>query len=114
MSNSLLAAALSAITNNTVITYDDFVEKKFGDLIQYHELDQNSLHQSHLVGGKLPTSVTLPEPIKYNSNTKSHLVVPRSFELLNPSKSLGGGQIFVRILTGKTVTLEVELSMKVE
>src|SRR5436305_15314038 len=55
MSNSLLAAALSAVTQNTVVTYNDYVEKKEGDWRQYNELDQKSLHQSHLVGGNVPT-----------------------------------------------------------
>ncbi|RGB29681.1 hypothetical protein C1646_766289, partial [Rhizophagus diaphanus] len=53
--NSLLVAALSAITNNTIITYDDYVGKKIGENVLYSVLDQKSLHQSHLVGGKVPT-----------------------------------------------------------
>ena len=65
MSNSLLAAALSAITNNTVITYDDYVKKKLGDYTHYDALDQKSLHQSHLVGGEVPTSVTNFVPKEY-------------------------------------------------
>ncbi|CAB4382062.1 unnamed protein product [Rhizophagus irregularis] len=53
MSNSLLAAALSAITNRSVITYDDYSK---GGHDGCSQLDQKALHQSHLVGGRVPTS----------------------------------------------------------
>jgi ubiquitin len=101
MSNTLLAAALSAITENTVITYDDYVAKNLGDHILYDRLDQKSLHQSHLVGGKVPT--TLPEPIKVENNdgTQSKKV-SRSSWLSKPTM-----QVFVRTLTGKVLQLEV-------
>ncbi len=56
MSNSLLAAALSALTENTIITHDDYAKRVNGDDAYYNELDQKSLHQSHLVGGRVPTS----------------------------------------------------------
>src|SRR5256885_5029560 len=107
MSNSLLAAALSAVTSNTIITYDDYVTKKLGYEIQYDELDQKSLHQSHLVGGKVP-SVTLPEPIKVPRSlaTLPKLIkVPSSLE-----RSLKPGQIYVKSLAGKTITLEFKPS----
>src|SRR6266542_4310396 len=108
MSNSLLAAALSAITENTVITYDDYIEKKIGDSVIYNELDKKSLHQSHLVGGKVPTS-SLKEPkvpklIEYNSIINSYHQV---FTPINRLNSLEGYQIFVKTLTGKTITLYV-------
>ncbi|RIA99471.1 ubiquitin-related domain-containing protein [Glomus cerebriforme] len=94
MSNLLLAAALSSVTKNTVITYDDYVEKKIGDCVQYNILDQKSLHQSHLVGGKVPISLSLVSDIGINSS-------------LDQS---GGMQIFVKTLTGKTISLEVKSS----
>jgi ubiquitin len=101
MSNTLLAAALSAITKNTVITYDDYVTKNLGNTVLYERLDQNSLHQSHLVGGKVPT--TLPEPIKVeNSGGTQSNKVSRPPWLSKPNM-----QVFVRTLTGKDIELEV-------
>lgn len=97
MSNSLLAAALSAVTNNTIITYDDYVEKKIGDNISYSVLDQKSLHQSHLVGGKVPTLSSKEPELKIRHQVFTPL----------ESYSLGNGQIFVKTLTGKTITLEL-------
>ncbi|PKY29573.1 ubiquitin-domain-containing protein [Rhizophagus irregularis] len=49
MSNSLLAAALSAITNNKIATYDDNSKEKIGECIKYN-------NKSFLVGGKVYTS----------------------------------------------------------
>ena len=86
MSNSLLAAALSVVTQNTVITYDDYVSKKLGNEYHYNGLDQIALHQSHLVGGKVPTD-------QVNTTTSS------------ATKSM---PIFMKTLTGKTITLEVK------
>ncbi|CAG8733906.1 10593_t:CDS:2, partial [Rhizophagus irregularis] len=86
MSNSLLAAALSAVTNNTIITYDDYVGKKIGENVLYSVLDQKSLHQSHLVGGKVPTLPPKEPEVYY------------------------GAQIFVQTLTGKSITICVDFS----
>src|SRR4051794_8212786 len=112
MSNSLLAAALSAVTSNTIITYDDYVGKKRGYGVQYYELDQKSLHRSHLVGGEVPTSVTLPEPIKYNSAKSSHQTNETDlvFSLFSNISLSSTNQIFVKTLTGKTLILTVTLS----
>ncbi|GBC05257.1 hypothetical protein RclHR1_06130008 [Rhizophagus clarus] len=55
MSNSLLAAALSAVTKRSVITYDDYSNSK-GGYDEYVQLDQKVLHQNHLVSGRVPTS----------------------------------------------------------
>ncbi|CAG8512350.1 5361_t:CDS:2 [Funneliformis mosseae] len=51
MSNPILAATLSAITNQNIITYDDYLKGNGG---YCNELDQKSLHQSYLVGGRVP------------------------------------------------------------
>ncbi|CAB4426010.1 unnamed protein product [Rhizophagus irregularis] len=105
MSNSLLAAALSAVTNNTVITYDDYVGKKIGDNISYSVLDQKSLHQSHLVGGKVPT-LSSKEPEVYHPPKELKI----RHQVFTPLESFGSGQIFVKTLTGKTITLELNFS----
>jgi hypothetical protein len=87
MSDSLLAAALSAITENTVITYDDYVTKKLGDHVFYDRLDQKSLHQSHLVGGEVPTSAST-----LSSDTPS---------------DRSRFAIIVKLITNRTITLHV-------
>ncbi|RIA83899.1 hypothetical protein C1645_880250 [Glomus cerebriforme] len=106
MSNSLLAAALSAITNNTVITYDDYVKKKIGDHVQYDELDQKSLHQSHLVGGKVPEEPKPFKPLEYNSgiNYNSTNYIGTNYTGTNYKGSM---QLFIQTLAGKTVTIEI-------
>ncbi|CAB4395547.1 unnamed protein product [Rhizophagus irregularis] len=86
MSNSLLVAALSAVTNNTIITYDDYVGKKIGENVLYSVLDQKSLHQSHLVGGNVPTLPPKEPEVYYDA------------------------QIFVQTLTGKSITICVDFS----
>src|SRR5436309_967080 len=101
MSESLLAAALSAVTNNTIIAYDDYVNKEYGDWVQYHELDQKSLHQSHLVGCEVPTSDFYDQ--------ESLLTPIKAFEPIEPIE-LKSIRIFVRTLTGKTIIVESKLN----
>ena len=106
MSNSLLAAALSVVTHNTVITYDDYVSKKLGNEYNYNGLDQIALHQSHLVGGKVPTD-------QVNTTTSySTTTVPSVFQSekneQNGSSATKSMQIYIVTLTGKTITLEVK------
>src|SRR5438270_9741020 len=98
MSNSLLAAALSAVTNNTVITYDDYLSKKLGYACEYNGLDQISLHQSHLVGGQVPSD----RPVKSVESFKSIKYVK---SITRPATTKYGGSraIFVKTLTGKTL-----------
>ncbi|CAG8703915.1 3092_t:CDS:2, partial [Funneliformis caledonium] len=83
----LLAAALSAITNQNIITYDDYLKGNGG---YCNELDQKSLHQSHLVGGRVPYA-----GVRLNG--------------------LGeGGQLFIKNLSGITITLEVQFTMTID
>jgi hypothetical protein len=49
MTNSLLVAALSAVTNNTVVTHGDNFKEKVGNCINYND-------KSFLVGGQVYTS----------------------------------------------------------
>ncbi|CAI2190503.1 7930_t:CDS:2 [Funneliformis geosporum] len=51
----ILAAAMSAISNNQVITLQDFINHKSGN-VTYKELDTDALYQSHLVGGPVPNN----------------------------------------------------------
>ena len=95
MSNSLLTAALSAVTSNTIITYDDYVTKKLGDWIQYNGLDQKSLHRSHLVGGEVPTSEPNVQFVSFIRNDNN-------------------GIIYVKTLTGKHITLVYRSSDTIE
>src|ERR1051325_6733448 len=110
MSNSLLAAALSAISDNTVITYDDYVTKKLGNWTRYDKLDRQSFHQSHLIGGDVPTSVisvcspSLLQPYQLcsNNNVNSYRAPIPQMKHNDRDKI-----IYVKTLTGKTITLKV-------
>ncbi|GBB87479.1 hypothetical protein RclHR1_13970002 [Rhizophagus clarus] len=90
MSNSLLAAALSAVTNRSVITYDDYSEGGYDGCSQ---LDQKALHQSNLIGGRVPTSI---EKSSYSS---------RQYNDIEDKQIC----VLVRTLTGKIIELEVNL-----
>ncbi|CAG8619927.1 1216_t:CDS:2 [Funneliformis mosseae] len=81
--DSHLAAALSAITNNNIITYDDS-KYRYRRSIQ---LNQEALHQSHLVGGIVPTTLRrMPS------------------KATQPFKKI----IFVKTLSDKTITISIE------
>ncbi|GBB85221.1 hypothetical protein RclHR1_11790005 [Rhizophagus clarus] len=90
MPNSLLAAALSAVTNRSVITYDDYSKGGYDGCSQ---LDQKALHQSHLIGGRVPTSI---EKSSYS---------PRQYNDIEDKQIC----VLVKTLTGKTIELEVNL-----
>ncbi|CAG8637939.1 12641_t:CDS:1 [Funneliformis mosseae] len=51
----ILAAAMSAVSKNQVITLQDYINRKSGN-VTYKELDTDALHQSHLVGGPVPNN----------------------------------------------------------
>lgn len=102
MANSLLAAALSAVTHRSVITYDDYSNGGYDGCSQ---LDQKALHQSHLIGGKVPTFNEVVNSGPSNFDT----IRTNSF---NSNRNQHDGQkcVYVKTLTGKTLTIEVELS----
>ncbi|CAG8512375.1 8267_t:CDS:2 [Funneliformis caledonium] len=52
--SQILAAAISAVSKKSVISYEDYKNKTLGT-INYFELDQKVLHQAHLVGGPVQT-----------------------------------------------------------
>ncbi|RIA86738.1 hypothetical protein C1645_318905 [Glomus cerebriforme] len=85
MSDSLLAAALSAETKNMIITYDDYLQRNRNDCSQ---LDEKALHVSHLVGGKVPTSFHKEELGSLHQQM----------------------YVYVKTLTGKVIEIDVELA----
>src|SRR4051794_7606095 len=121
MSNQvLLSAALSAITNNTILPYNDYSgNNQFVSRNGYsgnNQLDETSLHQSHLIGGKVPTNdingsknnVKVEQP-PWRKNSKfilgsEYTYNRRKFKLLKRNC------VFVKSLTGKTITVDVDFS----
>ncbi|CAI2166350.1 14747_t:CDS:2 [Funneliformis geosporum] len=125
MSNTLLAAALSAITNYNIITYDDYLKGNRGNC---KELDQNSLHHSHLVGGRVPkveVSLSQPQPYLVDSSApkaenyiiQSHLVgdkAPNVEGSLQHSHLIVPKVIFIKTLGGKTITIKTAFTTKID
>ncbi|POG78761.1 hypothetical protein GLOIN_2v1836722 [Rhizophagus irregularis DAOM 181602=DAOM 197198] len=110
MSNTLLAAALSAITNNTVITYDDFCNKWWnsGD---YSPLSQESLHQSHLIGGRVPTANI--KGSANNESSKLKFVFSRgSISRTKMNQKLA--EVFIKTLSDKTIKVEIDLNETID
>ncbi|CAG8657459.1 10428_t:CDS:2, partial [Dentiscutata heterogama] len=48
---ALLASALSVVTNQTIVPYDEYLKKKDNMSFLFQMLNSDDLHQSHLVGG---------------------------------------------------------------
>ncbi|CAB4475688.1 ubiquitin-domain-containing protein [Rhizophagus irregularis] len=126
MSNQvLLSAALSAITNSTIVPYDDYSGNNpfiphynnpgNNQLVSNNsfsgnnQLDEISLHQSHLIGGKVPTN-------NVNDNDYKPRILPRRF-LVNrrtPIRLSKQNCVFVKTLTGKTITVVVDLDETID
>jgi ubiquitin len=123
MSNSLLAAALSAVTNNSVITYDDYSKGGYDECSQ---LDQKALHQSHLIGGKVPSSndehnfntsylrqhsIIDDEQIVKNSYSGYAQLEKKTFQshYLHQQSIIDDESmcVFVKTLTGKTIEITI-------
>ncbi|RGB29903.1 hypothetical protein C1646_766019 [Rhizophagus diaphanus] len=137
MANSLLAAALSAVTHRSVITYDDYSNGGYDGCSQ---LDQKALHQSHLIGGKVPTfnevvnsSPTTFDTLTNSFNSDSMSLGQKRLNIFgNQHESKGSTSnelksstsylrqqniiedkqmcVYVKSLTGKTITVKVESS----
>ncbi|CAG8713257.1 9416_t:CDS:1, partial [Acaulospora colombiana] len=54
---SLIASAVSAMTNSQVLTYYNYLERDQADIRVYEQLDFNVLYKSRLVGGPVATRV---------------------------------------------------------
>ncbi|GES83305.1 hypothetical protein GLOIN_2v1836722 [Rhizophagus clarus] len=114
MSNQvLLSAALSAITNSTILPlYDDYSGNNQSNPYnsyyrynQYNQLDETSLHQSHLIGGKVPTS-------DVNGNEQLNLFrTRRRFAKIRRFKR---NCVFIKSLTGKTITVNVNFNETID
>ncbi|CAI2166352.1 14749_t:CDS:2 [Funneliformis geosporum] len=113
MSNPLLASALSAVTEQKIVTYDDYVKSLHDNNVYYAELDQKSLHQSHLVGGKVPNDKASIYQPYFGCKLPKIPKIEKNFELGGLNKLDEGGQIFVILLNGKTATLKVKFTMTI-
>ncbi|RIA98179.1 hypothetical protein C1645_813227 [Glomus cerebriforme] len=141
-SNSqILAAAISAVSKKSVISYNDYVNRKLGN-IAYHELDQKVLHQAHLVGGPVPNfdddddldyddnvEFIIPETIPNITYVPNVLLINQNViqSLINnnnnPSQPLipppatnpplSTMTIYAKTLTGTTIPLFVNKSNKI-
>ncbi|CAG8542342.1 17055_t:CDS:2 [Acaulospora colombiana] len=52
---NLLSSALTAVTNQTVVSYEEYMERRSDSSYLFHKLNSDALHQSHLVGGIVST-----------------------------------------------------------
>ncbi|KAH8765611.1 hypothetical protein BGZ57DRAFT_531578 [Hyaloscypha finlandica] len=91
LSSALVASAIGALVGSPVITYDDYCR---GSAQGLQALDMKAFHKSSLVA---PT----PTPI-----VQSHLPLL----LGSSSRQQGSFQIYVKTLTGKTITLDATSS----
>src|SRR5436190_23352128 len=75
----VLAAAMSAVSNNQVITFQDYTSRTLGN-VRYQEMDTNALHQSHLVGGPVPNNINIQQgnPVNNNNNEITLSIKPLS------------------------------------
>ncbi|CAG8647871.1 7815_t:CDS:2 [Acaulospora morrowiae] len=52
---NLLVSGLTAVTNQTVVSYEEYLEKVNDSSFLFQKLNSDALHQSHLVGGVVST-----------------------------------------------------------
>ena len=94
LSSALVASAISALVGRPVITYNDYCRDSTRGL---EALDMKAFHRSSLIA---PTSQPLLPPVQpHQTPLLGYTMHPRS-----------SAQIFVKTLTGKTITLNVTLT----
>lgn len=96
----ILAAAMSEVTSNRVITHNDYITRKLGN-VRYQEMDTNALHQSHLVGGPVPNNIQnlniqQPNPTINNNNNDN-----------NNNNNNGEITLSIKPLSGKAFKIRV-------
>ncbi|KAF0442186.1 ubiquitin-domain-containing protein [Gigaspora margarita] len=100
MSNTaLLASALSVVTNQTVVPYDEYLRKKNDMSFLFQMLNSDALHQSHLVGGIVSTN-------------EADLVEVQVED--DDDDADDTMQIFVRSLSGKVLTINCKSGSTIE
>ncbi|CAG8760591.1 3623_t:CDS:1 [Dentiscutata erythropus] len=87
---ALLASALSVVTNQTIVPYDEYLKKKDNMSFLFQMLNSDDLHQSHLVGGIVSTDENdlVEAQVEYDDDDADDTM-----------------QIFVRSLSGKVLTI---------
>jgi hypothetical protein len=105
----LLASALTVITNQTVVSHDEYLKKKSNGIL-FKDLNSDALHKSSLVGGLVSTDL-------------NDLAVRQDFRIDNLMDAddeedipipPNGMQIIVRNLTGKSIKFTVTPGTTIE
>ncbi|CAG8564397.1 2213_t:CDS:1 [Scutellospora calospora] len=91
---SLLAAALTAISDSTVITHDEYKRQKDSPDAKFHEVD---IYQSHMQIGQIPA--------------KNIIKTPKHNFLKTPNNDVK--EIYVKISSKKKISLHILLSCTV-
>jgi hypothetical protein len=121
MSNQvLLSAALSAITNSTILPYDDYSGNN--QIIPHNgypvnnQLDETSLHQSHLIGGKVPTNnINVNKYLEeWPKSSKTLPLLVSNRKKFERFKFFKRNCVFVKSLTGRTTTVDVDFNETID
>ncbi|CAJ0644437.1 608_t:CDS:2 [Entrophospora sp. SA101] len=94
----LLASALSIITNQTVVSHDEYLKNKSSGIL-FKNLDNDALHKSSLVGGLVSTDLN---DLAVKPDFKIDNLMDADDEEDIPAPP-NGMQIIVRVLTGKSI-----------
>jgi len=97
----LLASALSVITNQTVVSHNEYLKNQNSEIL-FKDLSSDALHKSSLVGGLVSTDLNdlAQKPqVEVDDN-----IMDLDYEEYTP---IGGISIIVRSLTGKSIKFQV-------
>src|SRR5690349_19991438 len=110
VSSSVVASAVAALVDKPVVTYDDYRRNSGG---AYQALDMKAFHTTSLVGHY----ETQPQPAKNTLATDLQETIDSIKQLNVDGKSIPTRdtyQIFVKTLTGRTITLEISASNTID
>ncbi|CAJ0850726.1 5295_t:CDS:2 [Entrophospora sp. SA101] len=105
----LLASALSIITNQTVVSHDEYLKNKSSGIL-FKNLDNDALHKSSLVGGLVSTDLN---DLAVKPDFKIDNLMDADDEEDIPAPP-NGMQIIVRVLTGKSIKFTVTPGTTIE
>ena len=123
-SNSqLLAAAISEITNNLTVTYEDYLLRRNQEPSnRFKELSIDALHQAYLVGGAVNCDETIRQSIvdvsqtdddALTNSTTTPIVSPVASPASPPISNDPPVNIHIRTLTGAKITIYTPLSTSI-
>jgi len=105
----LLASALSILTNQTVVSHDEYLKKKSSGIL-FKNLDSDALHKSSLVGGLVSTDLN---DLAVKPDCKIDNLMDADDEEDIPAPP-DGMQIIVRGLNGKSIKFTVTPGTTIE